>query len=98
MTEFPSKVYVVSGEPAAEYTPPAYSTDPRFYHLPDFDQLGDQEYEQVAAQLRAFPNEEDATTFMYACNLETVWCVAYRREAEGWLKDEEEMKHFMDNI
>lgn len=98
MTESPPRVYVVSGEPAAGYAPPNYSTDPRFYHLPDFDRLNDQEYEQVASQLRAFPNEDDATTFMYACNLETVWCVVYRREADKWIKDEEEMNRFLDNI
>ncbi len=98
MTELPCRIYVVSGEPAVGYRPPAYSTDPRFYHLPDFDQLSDQEYEPVAAQLRAFPNKEDATTFMYACNLETVWCVVYRQESEQWIKDEEEVNHFLEEV
>lgn len=98
MTALSPKVYVVSGEPAAEYTPPAYSTDPHSYHLPDFGQFSDQENEQVASQLHAFPNEEDATTFMYACNLETVWCVVYCREGGRWIKDEEAMNRFLDNV
>lgn len=98
MTELPPRVYVVSGEPATEYAPPVYFTDPRYYHLPDFAQMSDHEYKQVASQLRAFPNQEDATAFMYACNLETVWCVVYRREADKWIKDEAAMKRFLDNI
>lgn len=66
--------------------------------MPGFVHFSDQEYARVAGQLRASPNEDDATTFMYACNLETVWCVVYRREGDVYVKDEEEMNRFLDNI
>jgi hypothetical protein len=94
------RLYVVIGDPDQPFDEPSYSTDPRHYSVPIFNNpVTNDEFEaKYRHRVKAFLLRDHAITFAYHCNLDSVQCPVYEWSGGKWVYNEEETVKVADDI
>lgn len=70
--QWPEKVWLIFGYHSPRHPEVyTYTTDPRYYCLPNLKTLTDAEYEKIADRLCVFVVADDAINFVYECGMDS---------------------------
>lgn len=93
-------IYVIIGKLHSDFDEPSYSTDPRVYKLPVFDEpVSDEDYDKKYKNLvKAFLVKEDAIRFAFKCDFHSLNCPVYEKQGNEWVYSDSKTSEMADEL